>query len=255
MKIAVCIKTITGGAVDRDDAFLRTARTLPAVLPPYDGHAVEEALRIRERRGGVSEIVLLSIGVREGLGALRQGLAMGADRAVLVSDPLLDGADISGVSRLLAALIEREAPDLTLYCPWSGDIDGSMMFAMAAARLGLPSLGQLRSLMTEDGRASGARQVETGDQQLSAPLPCLVEVNDSINKARNASIKGRQQANAKPVQLLSVSDLLPGDEFAAARTSILTVEPAPATRHPVLVEAKDAPDRLLALLGERRLLA
>jgi len=255
MKIAACIKTITGGAVDRDDAFLRTARTLPTVLPPYDTRAVEEALRVRERIGGVSEIVLLSIGAREGLGALRQALAMGADRAVLVSDPLLDGADISGVSRVLAALIKREAPDLTLYCPWSGDIDGSMMFAMAGARLGLPSLGQLRSLVIEGGRASGARQAETGDQQLSAPLPCLVEVNDTINKPRNPSIKARQQANAKPVQLLSVADLVPDGDFAAARTSILAVEPAPATRHPVLVEAKDAPETLLALLGERRLLA
>jgi electron transfer flavoprotein beta subunit len=254
MKIAVCVKTITGAAVDAEDGFLRAGRTLPSVLPSFDAHAVEEAVRIRERGEGGDEIVLVSIGPREGLGGLRQALAMGADRAVLLSDPLLARADLTGISRLLAALLRREAPDLALFCPWSGDLDGSMLATMAAARLSIPCLGQLRSLMVADGRVRGERQAEDGDQWLAANMPCIVQINESINKPRNVTLKARQHANAKPVQLLSIADLLPDKDFRPSETSILAQRPAPMTRKPLLIQGDDAPEKVIGYLREQRLL-
>lgn len=253
MKIAVCVKMMTGAAVDAADAFLRANRTLPSVLPAFDTHAVEEALRIRERNGG--EVMLVSIGAREGLGGLRQALGMGADRAVLLSDPALTNADTAGISRVLTALLRQEAPDLTLFSPWSGDIDGALLVAMTAARLGLPALGQLRSLDIADGRASGVRQAEVGNHALSCPLPCLVEVNDSINKPRSASLKGRAQANAKPVRLMTLTDLFGDAPPVLSRTQIIDIAPAPVTRHPRVVSDKEAAAELIAMLRSHRILA
>jgi electron transfer flavoprotein beta subunit len=254
MKIAVCVKTLTGAAVDMEDAFLRVGRTLPSVLPPFDAHAVEEALRIRERRGQEDEILLLAVGPREGLGGLKQALAMGADRAVLVADPKLADADISGVSTILAALVRREAPDLTLFCPWSGDIDGTLLVAMTAARLGIPSLGPLRSLAIDAATASGTRQTEGGDEQLGASLPCLAEISDATNKPRNPTLNDRRRANAKPIELLGLADLLPEANPASTQTRIIATTPAPSSRHPRIVEQQDAADQVIALLRERRLL-
>ena len=253
MKIAVCIKMMTGAAVDAADAFQRVGRTLPSVLPPFDTHAVEEALRIRERLGG--EVVLVSIGAREGLGGLRQALGMGADRAILLSDPALADADTAGISRVLAALLRQEAPDLTLFSPWSGDIDGALLVAMTAARLGLPALGQLRSLDIADGRATGVRQAEAGNHALSCALPCLVEVNDSINKPRSVSLKGRAQANAKPVKLITLADLFGDAAPVLSQTQITDIAPAPVTRNPRLVSDKEAATELIALLRDHRILA
>lgn len=253
MKIAVCIKMMTGAAVDAADAFQRVGRTLPSVLPAFDTHAVEEALRIRERNGG--EVVLVSIGAREGLGGLRQALGMGADRAILLSDPALADADTAGISRVLAALLQQEAPDLTLFSPWSGDIDGALLVAMTAARLGLPALGQLRSLDIADGRASGVRQAEAGNHALSCALPCLAEVNDSINKPRSVSLKGRAQANAKPVKLITLADLFGDAAPVLSQTQITDIAPAPVTRNPRLVSDKEAATELIALLRDHRILA
>jgi len=251
VKIAVCIKTMTGGAVDQADAFLRVGRTLPSVLPAFDTHAVEEALRIREREGG--EVVLVSVGPREGLGGLRQALGMGADRAILLSDPALAGADVAGISRILAELLRQEAPDLTLFSPWSGDVDGALLVAMTAARLGLPSLGQVRSLEIGAGRAKGVRQAEAGNHALTCALPCLVEVNDSINKPRSVSLKGRQQANAKPIRLMAIADLFGAEVPVLAQTRVTGIAPAPITRHPRLVSDKEAGPALVGLLREHRI--
>ena len=253
MKIAVCIKMMTGAAVDTADAFQRVGRTLPSVLPPFDTHAVEEGLRIRERLGG--EVVLVSIGAREGLGGLRQALGMGADRAVLLSDPALANADVAGISRVLAEMLRQEAPDITLFCPWSGDIDGALLVAMTAARMGLPSLGQLRRLDITDGRAHGVRQAEAGNHALSCALPCLVEINDSINKPRSVSLKGRAQANAKPVKLITLADVFGDAAPVLTQTQVTDISPAPVTRHPRLVSDKDAPAEFIAMLRQHRILS
>jgi electron transfer flavoprotein beta subunit len=254
MRIAVCIKMVTGAAVDAEDMILRAGRTLPAVLPTFDAHAVEAALRIRQERALNDEIVLLSIGAREGLGALRQALAMGADRAVLLSDPQLADADIVGISHILAALLQREAPDLVLSCPWSGDLDGSMLLAMTAARLKMASIGPLRSLAIEVLRVAGERQTEAGDEHVAADLPCLVEIADTINKPRSPTIKDRQKANAKPVELLTLRDLFDRETVALQETVMLDSAPAPSTRHPVLLQQHEAAEGVIALLRDRSLL-
>lgn len=258
MKIVVCIKTPSGGAVDAQDAFTRAARTLASVLPPFDCHAVEEALRLREK-GIAKEIVVVSVGSTEGLGGVKEALALGADRAVMLAAPELEGSDLLATSRALAALLRHEGADLYLSCPWSGDSDGTLLWAMTAERLGLPMIGQLRSLAIEDGKAKGERQAESGDYSLVAPLPCLVEVSENINKARYVTMKGRQAARAKPVKLVSLADIgLTPESIGSAGSGsrVLAINNAPATRETVLIDGDaQAPAKVLAFLEAKGLLA
>ncbi len=251
MKVLVCVKTATGAAVGAEDAFQRGGRVGMAVLAESDAHAVEEALRIVERAGG-GEIVAVAVAPAEALGAVREALALGAQRAVMLSDPALAAADLLAVSRALAALIAREAPDLSLACFWPGDIDGTMLWAAVAERLGRPVLTQARSLQLVEGRAIAQRQIEAGDITAAAPLPCLVEVTEAINRPRYATAKGKIAAKGKPLQLLRLSDL--GLSCDAGSRVVRLDRPPPRRRPEVLEDGAKAPERIVAFLAERRLL-
>ena len=255
MKVAVLLKTATGGAVNADDAFARSARTLSGVLGPYDAHALEEALCLREQ-GIAQELVAFAIAASSDvLGGLREALSMGADRAILVADPLVEHLDVLGLSRIVAALLAREAADLGLYCPWSGDIDGTLLWTATAERLGRPVLCQARRLNIVGTSVETERQTEIGDVTLSAELPCLVEVAETINKARRATIKGRAAAKAKPLAVLNLSQLGLATPVGAS-TSILSIAFPKPTRNPIRIDGtEDAASRIVAFLNERSLLS
>jgi electron transfer flavoprotein beta subunit len=256
MKIVVCVKTATGAAVDSEDAFQRGGRVGPAVLTSSDAHAVEEALRIVERDGG--EVVVVAIAPAEALGAVREALALGAGRAIMLAAAALDGSDLLAVSRALAALLASESADLYLFCSWPGDIDGTLLWAATGERLGLPVLTQARNLVIADGHATSQRQAEAGDLTLTAPLPCMVEVTEAINKPRYPTIKGKLAARSKPLQLVRLADLgLAAEAVGAAGsgTTIVRLGRPPSRRQPVVVvDAGSAPERIIAFLEERRLI-
>lgn len=254
MKIAVLFKTATGVAINSEDAFTREARTLPGAINPFDAHAVEEAVRLREK-GIASEITLFSIAGSQVLGALRQGLGMGADKAVLLSDPELDQADMLPRTRALAALMAHLDADLYLYCPWSGDIDGSLMWAGAGARLNRPVLSQARTLELEDGRVHCVRQVEQGDLFASAALPCLVDMAETINKPRYPTMKGMQTAKTRPVETLTLAELGLSSEALSSGMSIISEAPAPARAEPrLLTDPGTAAAGIVDFLQERNLI-
>lgn len=257
MKIAVCVKTATGAAVSAEDAFLRNGRVGAGVLAPHDMHAVEEALRIVER-AGAGEVVAVAVTPAESLGALRTALALGAHRAVMLSDPLLDGCDLLATSRALAALLARERADLCLTCTWSGDIDGTMLWAATAERLGRPALTQARSLVLAGGEAICQRQVEAGDITLAAALPCMVEVTETINRPRYPTLKGQQEARRKRVELLRLADLGLAPETVGepgAATALAGLDTPPPRRAATVIEdVAAAPDRIVEFLAARRLL-
>ena len=234
---------------------MRAARTLPGVLGPFDSHAVEKALRLREQDAG-SEVVAVAVTSSTNvLGGLRDALAMGADAAILVVDPAIDDADLLGRSRVLAALMLREAADICLYCPWSGDIDGTLLWAAAAERMGLPMLSQARSLEVSNAVATTERQTETGDITMSAPLPCLIEVAETINKARRPTMAGRLAAKRKPISLLRLDELgLRADGLRA--TSIRSLARVTPTRMPIVIDnQQEAADQILAFIKGRGLLS
>src|SRR5687767_3799515 len=135
MKIAVCVKQVPDATVNKriDPGTKRLDRSGEAALNPTDLNAVEEALRIKEASGG--EVVLVSMGPEKAVESLRKALAMGADRALLVSDEGAAGSDLLGTARVLAGALERVEPDLVLFGQASGDGDGAVLWAAVAERL------------------------------------------------------------------------------------------------------------------------
>src|SRR5438045_4192565 len=133
MKIAVCVKAVPDAATWRrlDPQTKRLDRSGELALSDYDTHAVEEALKLKEGAGD-GEVVIVSMGPEKAMDALRKALAMGADRAVLVSDGELAGADLLGTASALAGALERETAELVLFGQQSADGDGACLWAAVA---------------------------------------------------------------------------------------------------------------------------
>ena len=207
MKIAVCVKQVPDATVHKriDPATKRLDRSGEAALNPTDLNAVEEALRIKEAQGG--EVVLVSLGPAKAADSLRKALAMGADRAVLVSDEAAAGSDLLGTARALAGALEREGADLVLFGQSSGDGDGAVLWSAVADRLRRPVISQVAALTAEAGSVTGKRQTEHGYDVISAPLPAVVAVSDAINEPRYPSLKGIMGAKTKPQETLSLADV------------------------------------------------
>src|SRR4249920_311947 len=146
MKIAVCVKQVPDATVHKriDPATKRLDRSGEAAINPTDLNAVEEALRLKETQGG--EVVLVSLGPEKAADSLRKALAMGADRAVLVTDPAAAGSDLLGASAALAKALEREGADLVLFGQASNDADGAVLWAAVAEHLRLPVVSQVAGL-------------------------------------------------------------------------------------------------------------
>src|SRR5436305_7935015 len=184
MKIAVCVKQVPEGAALRmDPASKRLDRSGEGALNHFDANAVEEALRLKEK-SGEAEVVVVSLGPAGAADALRKALAMGADRAVLVSDDGAAGSDLVATSRALAAALERESSDLVLFGQQSSDSDGAVLWAAVADRLRLPLVSQAAELTVGDGTATVKRQTELGYDRISAPLPAVICVPDGISEPR-----------------------------------------------------------------------
>src|SRR4051794_25722008 len=184
---------------------MRLDRSGAGTLNEYDLNAVEEALRLRDAAGG-GEVVIVSMGPERTLESLRKTLAMGADRVVLVSDAAAEGADLVATSRVLAAALERESPDLVLFGQQASDSDGAVLWAAVAQRLRLPVASQASELTLEDGAVTVKRQTEYGYDRIRAPLPAIVAVSDAINEPRYPSLKGIMSAKSKPQDVVSLAD-------------------------------------------------
>src|SRR3954449_5058461 len=138
MKIAVCVKHVPEGPSRLDSQTFRLDRSGESALNHFDANAVEEALRLKG--DSETEVVAVSLGPQKALDSLRKALAMGADRAVLVSDDAAAGSDLVATSRLLAAALEKENADLVLFGQQASDADGAVLWAAVAERLGRPGV-------------------------------------------------------------------------------------------------------------------
>ncbi len=231
MKIAVCVKEVpeAGAARRIDPSTLRLDRSGESGLNVFDVNAVEEALRVKEASGD-GEVVVLSLGPARALDSLRKALAMGADRAVLISDDGAAGSDLVATSRTLAKALERESPDLVLFGQQSSDSDGAVLWAAVAERLRLPLISQAAELTVADGKATVKRQTEFGYDRIEASLPAVIAVSDAINEPRYPSLKGIMGAKSKPQDTLALADLgLSADDAgeAGSKTEVLALGAPP----------------------------
>jgi electron transfer flavoprotein beta subunit len=253
MKLAVCVKQVPDATATKriDPGTKRLDRSGEGALNPVDANAVEEALRIKEA-SGEGEVVVVSLGPEKALDALRKALAMGADRAVLVSDEAAVGSDLVATSYALAKALERESPDLILFGQQAADSDGAVLWAAVAERLRRPLISQAAELTLDGGSVTGKRQTEFGYDVIEAPLPAVVAVSDAINEPRYPSLKGIMGAKSKPQETLALDEL--GVE-AGAKTEVLALaDPPPRGETRKLEDDGNAAAQIVQFLEERRLI-
>jgi electron transfer flavoprotein beta subunit len=257
VKIAVCVKQVPDATSHRrlDSATHRLDRSGEGVLNATDVNAVEEALRLKDAHGG--EVVVVSVGPEKAMESLRKALAMGADRALLVSDEAAAGSDLLATSRALAAALEREEADLVLFGQQSSDADGAVLWAAVSDRLRRPMVSQVAELTVDGGELNGKRQTEFGYDVIGAPLPAVVAVSDAINEPRYPSLKGIMGAKSKPQETVSLGDLgvdasLAGE--AGSGTIVRSSAPPPPKSGQVRIEDDgSAAEKIVEYLAEKRL--
>ncbi|HEV8603178.1 MAG TPA: electron transfer flavoprotein subunit beta/FixA family protein [Gaiellaceae bacterium] len=259
MKIAVCVKEVPDASVQKriNPQTKRLDRSGEGALNHFDVQAVEEALRLKEAQGE-GEVVLVSLGPQRALDSLRKALAMGADRALLVSDEAAAGSDLVATSRALGAALEREGADLVLFGQQANDSDGAVLWAAVADRLRYPVISQVAELTIANGKVRGKRQTEFGYDVIEAPLPAVVAVSDAINEPRYPSLKGIMGAKKKPQETLSAADLgldsgTLGEQ--GSRTSVLALgDPPPRGEARKIDDDGSAAEKIVDFLAEKKLL-
>jgi electron transfer flavoprotein beta subunit len=261
LNIAVCVKEVPSATAARrlDPSTNRLDRSGDSELNPFDVHALEEAIRIREGGADVGEIVAVCMGREAAQRALTKALALGADRAVLLTDDALAGSDIAGTAYALAAVIERQSAELVLTGQQAADADCYVMAAAVADHLKRPLVTQVAHLELDGGTLRAKRQTEHGYDVIEAPLPAVVSVSDAINTPRLPSIKAIMGAKKKPLDRLSAADagLDTGRVGAAgARSVVRAVSPPESKAAGVTIEdaGGDSAEKVVALLAERGLL-
>ena len=255
MRIAVCVKHVPEGSSHIDPATKRLDRSGEGALNHFDANAVEEGLRLKGDSD--TEVVAVSLGPQQALDSLRKALAMGADRAVLVSDDGAAGSDLVATSRLLAAALEHEQPDIVLFGQQASDADGAVLWAAVAERLRRPVVSQAMELSVDGGTVRVKRQTEFGYDTLEAPLPAVVAVSDAINEPRYPSLKGIMGAKKKQQDVLSLTELGvdPGEAGeAGSRTTVLALGDPPARGDARKIEGDgNAAQAIVDYLAEKRL--
>ena len=229
MKILVAIKqvpdTATQVKIGSDPKAIDTTG-ITWIVSPYDEFAVEEGLRIKEKLGQ-GEVVAVSLGPDRVKEALRSCLAMGADRAIHLSDPAWGQADTLMTARALAAVIKQEAPGLALFGRQAIDDDMGAVGAAVAELLGWPCASWI---MEESVDGSGktvriGRQVEGGLEIFDLPLPAVVSAQKGLNEPRYPTLKGIMGAKKKEIKDVKAADL--GLQAEAPALSVVKLEMLP----------------------------
>ncbi|AEQ53772.1 electron transfer flavoprotein subunit beta/FixA family protein [Pelagibacterium halotolerans] len=191
-------------------------------MNPFDEIALEEAIRLREA-GIASEVVAVSIGEAKVADTLRTALAMGADRAVMIADGL--GGDIEplAVAKLLAKLVEHEAPQIVILGKQAIDNDMNATGQMLAALLGWGIATFASRVEIAANRAVVTREVDGGLQTISVALPAIITTDLRLNEPRYASLPNIMKAKKKPIEETSAADY--GVDIVPRLTVLRTEEP------------------------------
>jgi electron transfer flavoprotein beta subunit len=207
MNIAVCVKQIPDpaepGVLNADNTLKRDGKL---ILDESDSYGVEMALQLVDKAGG-GEVTLVSMAPNSETSGLRTALAMGAAKAVLVSDDALKGAGALDTAKVLAAAIKRTEFDLVLAATESSDGYTGTVPEQIAEVLELPSVTFAKHIEVADGTAKVQRQTEAGYDEVETPLPAVVSVTAGVVEPRYPSFKGIMAAKSKPVDEVKVADL------------------------------------------------
>lgn len=200
-------------------------------MNPFDEIAVEAAIRLKEA-GHAAEVVCVSIGPAQATETIRVGLAMGADRGILVKTD--EAVEPLGVAKLLKAIIEKEQPGLVILGKQAIDDDCGQTGQMLAAILGWPQGTFASSISISDGKMEVTREVDAGLQTLMLDMPCVLTADLRLNEPRYASLPNIMKAKKKPIEETSPEIL--GVEVAPRLRVLKTFEP-PARKTGVKVNS------------------
>ena len=234
MKIVVSIKQVPATGADKrytDDMRLDRAN-VEAIINPLDEYAIEQALRLADA-GAADSVTYLSMGPDQAAEALRRALAMGGDDAVLVTDPALAGADEWATAKVLAAALDKLAPDVALMGMASDDARGSLVPGAVAAMRDVPLLSYGAELALDDRKARIRRLSAAGYDWIEAPVPVVASVTDQVGEPRYASLKGIMAAKRKPMETWSLADLgLSADDLGGGALTRVTDAKPPEAKPP-----------------------
>jgi electron transfer flavoprotein beta subunit len=263
MKICVLVKEVPDAAVEKriDPQTGRMDRAGERNLNPYDTHAIEAAMQVRE--GGVvdvDEVVAVSMGPESAVRALHKAVSLGADRSIHLTDDALAGSDVAATGYALARVLEAEAPDLVLLGQQSDDGECYTIGAVVADHLRMPSLTQVIKMDVGEGTLRCERQAEYGYDTVEVDLPAVISVGDAINEPRYPSLKAIMGARKKPLATMGAADAgidpsRVGTDGSQVRCGDFKAPPAKAAG--TIFEDEDTEqtvERIVAWLDERKLI-
>ncbi len=266
MKICVLVKEVPDAAVEKriDPSTERMDRSGEKNLNPYDTHAIEAAMQIREEGSiEVDEIVAVTMGPESAVRALHKAVSLGADRSLHLSDPSLAGSDVAATGYALSKALESEQPDLVLLGQQSDDGECYTIGAVVADHLKMPSLTQVIQLDVESGPPAQLRcerQAEYGYDTVQVELPAVISVGDAINEPRYPSLKAIMGAKKKPLESVAAGDIgidasLVGEDGSRVQCGDFHDPPAKAAGQ--LIEDEDTNEtveKIVDWLEERKLI-
>jgi electron transfer flavoprotein beta subunit len=263
VKICVLVKEVPDAAVQKriDPSTGRMDRGGEKNLNPYDTHAIEAAMQVRE--GGavqVDEIVAVTMGPSTATRALQKAVSLGADRSIHLTDDALAGSDVVATGYALAKTLERETPDLVLLGQQSDDGECYTIGAVVADYLKMPSLTQVIKMDVADGRLTCERQAEYGYDTVEVEMPAVISVGDAINEPRYPSLKAIMGAKKKPLDTLGIGDVgIEADRVGEGGSRVVCGEfkAPPEKAGGTIIEDEDTNEtveKILAWLDERKLI-
>jgi electron transfer flavoprotein beta subunit len=206
------------------------------VLNPYDEYAVEEALRLREAKGG--KVTVLSVGTEESLVILKKCLAMGADEAFLLKDNTPEAYDGLRMAKIISSALEKKFPDynLLLFGKQSVGADNAQVPSMVAELLGLPQVNVVTKLEIEGTKGIAYREIEGALEKVSFSLPAVISAQKGLNEPRYETLKGIMMAKKKEIPVLSFEDLDLKEAEVVPLLEVTEMESPPSRKAGKIVE-------------------
>ena len=218
---------------------------LKFIVSPYDEFALEEALRIKEAKGG--DVTVITYGPERAAQALRECLARGATKAVHIKGDTAD-ADALGIARVLAAAIKSIPHDLVFFGKQGVGTDNSLVGPMVAELLGCPQVNVVTHLEVGDGKITAHREIEGAEEVIEASIPAVITAQKGLNDPRYASLKGIMAAKKIPIDTKSVSDLGLSEADLSGGVKIVKIELPPEKTGGRKVDGADAKAAAQAIL-------
>lgn len=225
LEIIVLLKHVpsTEAIIDiADDGRSAKLDGVKKVINPYDEYAIEEALKIKEAHGG--SVVVVSAGDEKAADGVQTALAMGADKGVVINDPLMGEHGALKTAKILSELLKTLPYDLIIAGQRAVDSDNGQVAGAVAEYLDIPSISMVIKQDITDGVIRCLKSVEGGTVLLEAPLPILFTTQRGLNEPRYASLPGIMKAKRKPMEIKTPAEWgIDVDSFEAPTVKIVTL--------------------------------